>query len=134
LSNDQRDELEKLAEPGFAISWNVGGRALRRLFYDHGAAVVRNAALLAWAGILAQTPKRPRAETDGWIAILEAAEAWHRPAFPLRGRDALERGVAAGPDVGRILGAVEEWWEDGDFKGDRDACLAKLDSLIGGSQ
>jgi len=38
-------------------------------------------------------------------------------------------GVPPGPRVGRLLDAVREWWETGDFSADREACLAYLEEL-----
>ena len=35
-------------------------------------------------------------------------------------------GVSAGPAVGRLLSEIEAWWEEGDFRADRVACLAEL--------
>ena len=45
------------------------------------------------------------------------------------GADALKMGLKPGPEVGRLLEAVERWWIDGDFQADRAACLAKLQQL-----
>lgn len=50
-------------------------------------------------------------------------------SFPVQGRDVLSRGVAPGPDVGRYLGALEDWWFDNDMP-DRKACLRALALLI----
>jgi len=40
--------------------------------------------------------------------------------------------VAPGPEVGRLLAEVEAWWEAGDFRADRAACLAELGRRIAG--
>jgi len=36
-----------------------------------------------------------------------------------------------GPEVGRILTELEAWWEAGDFRADRQACLYQLDTILG---
>ena len=36
----------------------------------------------------------------------------------------------SGPEIGRLLDAVELWWEQNDFAADRDACLGRLRALI----
>src|SRR3546814_18263151 len=41
----------------------------------------------------------------------------------------LALGYSAGPDVGSLLRAVEEWWIAEDFAPDRGACLARLRTL-----
>jgi poly(A) polymerase len=51
------------------------------------------------------------------------------PRFPLRGSDVTRLGVAPGPAVGELLAAIEEWWEAGDFRADRKACLARLGEI-----
>ncbi|WP_152434009.1 CCA tRNA nucleotidyltransferase [Erythrobacter sp. THAF29] len=35
---------------------------------------------------------------------------WEAPSFPIRGRDIVSRGIAAGPEVARILQSVERQW------------------------
>ena len=50
------------------------------------------------------------------------AETWERPRFPLTGRDVMQAGVPEGPDVGRILAEVEDWWVGSDFAADEGAC------------
>ena len=96
-----------------------------------GPDVVRDACLLAWAGELALTPRLPTERPQAWRAILEAADAWSPITFPLGGKDVTELGVSPGPAVGRLLSAVEEWWEDADYEPGHEACLDKLKSLIG---
>ena len=49
-----------------------------------------------------------------------------RPIFPLAGRDAVALGVAPGPQVGRLLREVRQWWLAGGCVADADACRAEL--------
>ncbi len=58
--------------------------------------------------------------------LFDLAETWEIPIFPLGGDDVTALGIAPGPRVGGLLGAVRRWWEDGDFAADRAACLARL--------
>ena len=50
--------------------------------------------------------------------------------MPISGDDLLERGVPAGPRIGELLRAVEDWWLARDLQPDRAACLAYLTSLL----
>ncbi|MBS0280131.1 MAG: CCA tRNA nucleotidyltransferase, partial [Proteobacteria bacterium] len=50
--------------------------------------------------------------------------------FPLTGREAMAAGVPEGPEVGRVLAAVEAWWMDEDFLPDEAALMEKLKSVI----
>jgi poly(A) polymerase len=61
--------------------------------------------------------------------LLDLAETWKIPIFPLGGDDVTALGIAPGPRVGRLLAAVRRWWEDGDFAADRVACLARLKEI-----
>ncbi len=57
---------------------------------------------------------------------LEIIRNWDIPDFPLSGNDLMKEGVAQGPELGRKLSEIEEWWVAGDFKADKKACLAKI--------
>ena len=65
-----------------------------------------------------------------WRMLLSIADSWERPRFPLTGRDVMAAGVPEGPEVGRILAAVEAWWLAEDFLPDETALREKLNSLI----
>ncbi len=130
LSNREADRLAAAAAP-VQVSPDGDAPELRRTLRRLGAETVRDLSLLAWAGELAVTPRLPAERTGAWRHILEAADAWRPLAFPLRGRDVTALGVAPGPAVGRLLAAVEAWWEEGDYGPGREACLEKLKSLIG---
>ena len=130
LSNLDRDRLLRMAAPSLAVNplWNAKDmrRALRRV----GADNLRDLALLAWAGELAAAPRLPSERTHGWIGLLEAAAEWTPLVFPLRGQDVLSLGVPAGPLVGDLLSQVEAWWEAADYRPDREACLARLRTVV----
>ena len=64
--------------------------------------------------------------TRGVKALITAAKRWRPVTFPLRGEDAVALGLVPGPEIGRLLGEVEAWWEASDFKATRRACLAEL--------
>ena len=130
LSNPQKERLTTLAVPPLDVTAGVSDYQLRRAFHRLGADTVRDLALLSWARILAMAPRQPRHKTEAWQGILAAANAWTPLRFPLKGQDALDLGVAAGPRVGALLEAVETWWEEGDYRAGRAACLEKLGALI----
>ncbi|WP_368419161.1 CCA tRNA nucleotidyltransferase [Rhodovarius sp.] len=93
------------------------------------------AELLIWRA-LSRFGMPPDAHLPLWLAdardgLDRAAEraAIHGPppAFPLQGRDALALGVPPGPDLGRLLGAVEAWWlREAATRASRADCLEKL--------
>jgi poly(A) polymerase len=70
---------------------------------------------------------RDRLLLDGRsIAVLAG---WTTPAFPLKGGEIVARGVKAGPDVARILQAVERRWVDEGFP-DRARVEALLEAEL----
>jgi hypothetical protein len=42
----------------------------------------------------------------------------------------MQAGAPEGPDVGRVLAAVEEWWADGDFAADEGALRDRLKATV----
>ena len=52
------------------------------------------------------------------------------PTFPVVGRDILDLGIKAGPEVGKLLSKIENWWIKSNFKRDKKDCLKKLEELI----
>jgi poly(A) polymerase len=55
---------------------------------------------------------------------------WEIPVFPLKGGQIVTRGIAAGPEVARILQAVEARWIAEDFP-DSERVQALLDDILG---
>jgi len=120
LSKAQSERLALLAAPPLALAAGMEGRAVRRVLYQLGPERVRDLVLLAWAEAGNDADDRP------WRALMEAAAGWRRPELPVRGADLLALGVPAGPEVGRLLEAVEAWWIEGDFQAGRDQALERL--------
>ncbi|MFZ1425453.1 MAG: CCA tRNA nucleotidyltransferase, partial [Geminicoccaceae bacterium] len=121
LSNAQTERLTQLLAtplPDLAAPLEQQRLAIYRL----GAAPVRDLVRLAVAG-----GKGDPAAAVPWLRL---AESWAAPGFPLTGADVLARGLQPGPEVGRLLDAVRNWWEGLDFQPDRGACLARLDRLL----
>ena len=61
------------------------------------------------------------------------AVSWSPPRFPIKGRDALDLGLAPGASLGTLLEAVEAWWVEQDFEPSREHCLARLRDLAAAS-
>ena len=124
LSNAERERLLALCGGPWPVA-DLDRAARRRLFYRLGAERFRDAALHAWADALSRGAGVERHDSDGWIDLVATIES-ALPDFPLRGRDALDLGLAPGPEIGRMIAAVESWWIDGDFRAGRAACLDHL--------
>lgn len=134
----RRLKLSK-AEARFLDAWaaapEIGGRltdaVFAQLLYRHGpqGLSTRLRLMLARARERAVTEPEALALAGLCRRLLEKAQGWQRPVFPLKGDDALAAGVPAGPAVGRLLAEVEEAWLAGDFREDRASLLARLKTL-----
>ena len=102
----------------------LGAEKARKLIYRLGSRCFRDQLLLRWAAADAS------ANEPQWRALLSLAETWTIPKFPLGGADAKALGVEAGPRLGALLKAVEQYWIDQDFKPDRAALLARLKDAV----
>jgi poly(A) polymerase len=109
LSNAERARLAAMLGKPIPTP-KLDTRARRRLLYEIGAETYRDRALLAGFPRLAASATAP-------------------PRLPLAGRDVRALGVVQGPEVGRLLAAVESWWIARDFKPGRAECLQYLQSL-----
>lgn len=120
LSNDDRDRLIALAQFP-PLDPNASDVERHRRIYRDGAALYFDRVLLSWAG--------SSDDSTSWVGHLIDANAWGNPSLPIKGSDVLALGIPAGPRVGELIEAVEEWWVDGDFRAGRAECLAKLKQL-----
>jgi poly(A) polymerase len=123
LPNGERDRLALLAAPPVAVDLAGDERVQRRALHRLGLAAYGDLVLLRAAETGA---------TDAARALLAAAPRRLPGELPLRGRDVTGLGVSPGPAVGELLAAVASWWEAGDFRADREACLARLAEIVRG--
>ncbi len=126
LSNRQRFALVNLAAPPDAAT---PARDRWRAVHGLGAPLYRNLMLLSWARRNAGDPKASIADLG---AALDEADFLAGKTFPLKGADALKLGVPEGPELGQLLGRVEDWWAEQGFEPTRTACLERLRELAGG--
>jgi poly(A) polymerase len=120
LPNAARDRLALLAAPPWPVELGGDEQVQRRALHHLGLDAYRDLVLLRAAETGAGDTAR---------ALLAAAPGRVPPRFPLRGSDVTRLGVPPGPVVGELLAAIEDWWEAGDFRADRKACLARLGEI-----
>ena len=125
LSRAQRRRLETNARGSGLVSRAMAPRAVRVAHYRLGRRAATDLLLLAFAE--GGDVERDGARLAGQLAMLAEREA---PALPLDGRD-LQRalGLEAGPEVGRMLAVLEDWWIAGDFRPGRAELLARAHAL-----
>lgn len=117
LSNEQATYLLRLIDSGAKVSMDMDAAAVKKLVYRSGNDMARSLLLLA-AAKSGNKEKLP--------PLYQTATAFRPPRFPLKGEDVLAAGTPAGPDVGKVLAAIEDWWVNEDFVPDRAECLQKL--------
>jgi poly(A) polymerase len=122
LSNADRDRLAALASPANELAAPLDERAQRKALHRLGVGLFRDLVLLGWADHPGAA-KRHR-------ALLAAADAWVPVVLPVKGQDLLDLGLPPGPEVGRLLAQIEQWWEEGDYRATREDCLSKARALI----
>jgi tRNA nucleotidyltransferase/poly(A) polymerase len=97
--------------------------ALAARLYRHGAQAVHDRLVLGFAR---EAEAGNRADAAALRKQIAFCDGWHKPAFPLKGKDLLAAGMKAGPAVGKRLKSLEEAWVDGGFASDREALLDQL--------
>ena len=124
LSNKDRGRIEDLAGAKEKIVSYLSIREVRKLLYRLDRERFRDRTFLRWA----EDAKMSNAIQ--WRALLELANVWQRPDFPLTGRDVMQAGVPEGPLVGQILNEVEDWWIDADFIDDEFSIAERLKAVV----
>jgi len=119
LPNAAAQRLGAIAGGDVTLTADMTDRALRQALYRAGAEYIVDRILLDWSS----------EEGGNRAGQLDIAQAWQPPQLPVKGRDVLDLGIDAGPAVGDLVAAVENWWVEGDFRADRAACLGKLRQL-----
>ena len=114
-------------------------RAAREAAADVEGPITRNRFLYAFANGLSDTvaidgiaiacASADEEDVSSWKALIEAVKSWKPQRFPLAGADVQALGIAQGPDVGRLLKAVEQEWVDGGCMVSPDALRARLKVL-----
>jgi len=129
LSNAETHRLADMCGP---VAWPMAGMddlVARRLLHRLGVEAFHDLTLIAWAGRKDVQARTPPGETNQWLHLLDLADQWQPVTLPVKGQDLIDRGIPRGPEIGELLGKLETWWEDGDYRAGRDEALARLDQL-----
>jgi poly(A) polymerase len=130
LSGAQRERLAKARSAALALSLDVMAtpQALRVALYQHGTQSLRDGLVLL--GVQAMDADPEAALPDRLVESLQAALAfartWQAPRLPVSGRDLLDYGIPAGPQLGAALQLMEAAWVASDFLLGRKELLAVL--------
>ena len=132
LSNADADRLVNWAEAG-AVAPTTGDAAMRKMIYRGNAEALKDRVSLALAAARARATADDQAliEAGGHARLLRLIETWQVPSLPISGGNLLALGVQPGPEVGRLLGRLEDAFVDSDFRLDRDALIKRAAELAG---
>lgn len=113
------------------VNDELSSAAFERLLYRNGAdgIITRLKLALAVARSKAEGDMAEMSRSGRLNKLLEQAQVWAKPQFPVNGGDVMAAGVPAGRRVGELLSALENEWVEANFKMDRAALLARLDDL-----
>ncbi len=126
LSNADRERLAAPRRAALRVDDRTSPLALRHALYHLGGPLVRDRVLLAWAH---EADAQTAPQSAPWRALLDAAETWTPKPLPVTGGDVLDLGVAPGPEVGRLLTAMEDWWIGAGFAPSRTEAHAQLSHI-----
>ncbi|MES5098782.1 CCA tRNA nucleotidyltransferase [Agrobacterium sp. BA1120] len=131
MSNAEGKRLKQWAtSPN--VDPTVTDAAFDRLLYRQGVegVVMRLKLALAAARADVSAGEAAMQKIARFSTLLERAQKFQRPSFPLTGADVLAAGVAPGPRVGVILSELEEKWIEFNFSLDRAALTARLEKAL----
>ncbi len=113
VANRDRDALLRLSAslPARTLNWGL---------YLDGPAAALDRLLLDAAEM--NTP----ASAD----FVRQIQTYQPQTLPISGQDAIDLGVEAGPEVGRLIRRIEAWWVERDFWPTREQCLWELSNVI----
>jgi len=121
LTNAEMKRLEAIASHTSPHP-SLRDKERRAVLYRLGPATWRDQVRLAWA------QSETRVDRTAWRALLDFADQWIIPRFPLSGQDLLAHGFKPGPDLGRELERLEDWWIASDFTENKETLLHKLEA------
>ncbi len=116
----------------FAARFKLSGEEAERLLLLHAPhhlapnaddASLRRALAVDTPDLLMSKTWLAQDEARGWDALRARIGASERPVFPVHGRDLLDLGLTPGPELGKTLGRVRDWWMAGGCTADAAACL-----------
>ncbi len=124
LSNVQAKRLNTMAGlPN--ISPALREREQKAVLYELGEEAFNDAIHLSLAR------SKDKRDSPDWRQLLQLPKRWSVPNFPVKGDDIKVLGIAAGPQLGKILRDLEDWWLASDFKPGREELLQHLRDQYG---
>jgi poly(A) polymerase len=114
-----------------AVKDDLSDAAFDRLLYRQSVEglVMRLKLALAVARGKAEGDFEEMARSARLSNLLQRAVKWKKPSFPVNGADALAVHIPSGPQIGEVLGKLEQQWIEANFSLDRATLLARLKEI-----
>lgn len=123
FSKKDRDRLEKLIGTALFIGARQSPEKTKRQICQHGKSLFRDQCALYRAAEMNEDY-----DAD-WHLLMDFAEKWSPPEFPINGDMIIAGGVKPGKIVGAILADIKEWWMNNNFPVD-SSLVAYMQSRI----
>jgi len=99
--------------------------AVKRALYRLGPQAFRDRARLG---------RVDAGDQEGWAGLEALPDRWRAPKFPVTAADLMARGVAAGPELGLRLKAIEARWIEAGLPTGREEIEALIDEALPSSR
>jgi len=122
LSQKETRRLSAMATAHPEISGKMDLKSAQKIIYRVGWTAFEDMLLLSQSASCSRIDN-----TCAELSKLhELSHQWTPPIFPVTGSDVLKTGLNPGPQVGRLLNALEDEWVSEDFAPGRDALITRL--------
>lgn len=127
MSNAERARLEAWARQDVVKS-ELSEYALKKLLYRSSKQAVLDRVMLGYAAARGEAAMNDEAmiKVGAFSRLLETAQNYEAPLFPVTGADLLTMGIEKGPKLGKILKELEAIWIESNFSLDKEELLAKI--------
>ena len=125
LSNKESARLRCWAEDDTVLTPSIEPKELRAAIYKSGMQTISDRIKVRAAGELDPILR------GAWIVLLEIANDWDEPEFPISGKDLMALNIPSGPQMGRVMKALEALWIRSDFKVGKEGLLAAANIFKG---
>ncbi|MGD9638644.1 MAG: CCA tRNA nucleotidyltransferase [Alphaproteobacteria bacterium] len=130
LSKAQTKRLIDLSDPPFEVFNEIEKAQARRILHNYGSELFQDVVLLRWSQEISKSGSMDTSTTEKWYDLLDMASEWRPLEFGVKGSDVINRGIPKGKYVGEILFELENWWQDRDFRPEKEEILQELDNLV----
>jgi poly(A) polymerase len=118
LSNEEAGRIQGMQQVPH-LSPRLHDRERRAILYQVGERGWEDGVRTAWA------KSRDDVTDPRWLDLLRLPRQWQVPECPVHGRDLIDLGFAAGPEIGEMLHVLEDWWIASDFQIDKQGLLQR---------